>query len=91
MIPVIDLGRNNTPAVRFSFAGFVHVSRSGARASVQRSSTSHIPMSCDNNIDISHVQPPLLFASPHLLTVQNKSTMLRLLDPLFLLRGWYPD
>ena len=32
MIPVIDLGRNNTPEVRFSFAGFVHVSRSGARA-----------------------------------------------------------
>ena len=38
MIPVIDLGRNNTPEVSFSFAGFVHVSRSGARASVQRSS-----------------------------------------------------
>ena len=37
MISVIDLGRNNTPVVRFSFAGFVHVSRSGARASVQRS------------------------------------------------------
>ena len=37
MIPVIDLSRDNTPAVRFSFAGFVHVLRSGARASVQRS------------------------------------------------------
>ena len=37
MIPVIDLGRNNTPAVRFSFAGFVHVSRSDTRASVPRS------------------------------------------------------
>ena len=37
MIPVIDLGHNNTPEVRFGFAGFVHVSRSGARASVQRS------------------------------------------------------
>ena len=37
MIPVIDLGRNNTPEVHFSFAGFVHVSRSGAHASVQRS------------------------------------------------------
>ena len=35
MIPVIDLGRNNTPEVRFSFAGFVHVSRSGARAIVR--------------------------------------------------------
>ena len=57
MIPVINLSRNNTPAVRFSFAGFVHVSRSGARASVQRSQ--RIPMSCDNNVDIRHVQPPL--------------------------------
>ena len=37
MIPVIDLDRNNTPEVRYSFAGFVHVSLSGARASVQRS------------------------------------------------------
>ena len=37
MIPVIDLDRNITPVVRFSFAGFVRVSHSGARASVQRS------------------------------------------------------
>ena len=58
MIPVIDLGRNITPEVSFSFAGFVHVSRSGAQASVQRSS--RIPMSCDNNVDIRHVQPPLV-------------------------------
>ena len=57
MIPVIDLGRNNTPEVSFSFAGFVHLSRSGALSSVQRSS--RIPMSCDNNVDIRHVQPPL--------------------------------
>ena len=35
MIPVIDLGHNNTPEICFSFAGFVHVSCSGARASVQ--------------------------------------------------------
>ena len=34
MIPVIDLGCNNTPKVHFSFAGFVHASCSGARVSV---------------------------------------------------------
>ena len=37
MIPVIDLGHNNTPEVHFSFAAFIHVSCSGTRASVQRS------------------------------------------------------
>ena len=58
MIPVIDLGRNNTPEVCFSLAGLVHVSRSDARASVQR-----IQKSCDNNVDIRHVQPPLALAS----------------------------
>ena len=57
MILVIDLGRNNTPEVRFSLAGLVHVSRSGAHESVQRSLS--IPMSCDNNVDIRHVQPLL--------------------------------
>ena len=57
MIPVIDLGRNNTPEVRFSLAGLAHVSRSGARASIQRSL--RIPMSCDNDVDIRHVQPLL--------------------------------
>ena len=61
MIPVIDLDRNITPVVRFSFAGFVRVSHSGARASVQRSE--RIPMSCDNNVDMRHVQPPLALPS----------------------------
>ena len=35
MIPVIDLSRNLASKVRFSFAGFVHVSHNGARTSVQ--------------------------------------------------------
>ena len=53
MIPVIDLCRNNTPEIRFSFAGFVHLSHYGARASVQRSYAYR-----GHNVNIRHVQPP---------------------------------
>ena len=38
IIPVIDLDRNNTPEVRYSFAGFVYVSLSAVRSPAYRKS-----------------------------------------------------